>query len=153
MYYLGLFNSSELQGNIFTIGILFGISEVLGILIGEPIVHHFPPHLASYFSLTMVLVTSNMVKLDLDQKVIYGLFLVQIFFIGLTFNLYFVMATTRISPRLLSTSFELNTCFGQLLTFFSPLIAKLPEPFPTLFYWLFCLTAFLMVVKIGPPKK
>jgi hypothetical protein len=41
LYYLGLFNYSCIQGDTFSVGILYGVAEILGILIGEPAMHLF----------------------------------------------------------------------------------------------------------------
>jgi hypothetical protein len=41
-YFFALFNIGNLKGNIFTIGILAGLSESLGCIFGEPIVHLLP---------------------------------------------------------------------------------------------------------------
>uniref|UniRef100_A0A7S3CPP2 Uncharacterized protein n=1 Tax=Strombidium rassoulzadegani TaxID=1082188 RepID=A0A7S3CPP2_9SPIT len=154
IYFLGLLNSSQIQGNIFTIGILFGLSECFGVIVGEPIIEHFDDYSSIFFALTVVVISSSLVKVEaLGQTAIYVIFLVQVCFIGLAFNIYFVIVGTRINQKLLTVSFELNSCTGQFMTLFCPIISKLPEPYPTMVYWGCSLTAFLMVWIIGPMKR
>lgn len=37
MFFLAMYNASEVKGDLFTIGILFGCSESLGMMFGEAI--------------------------------------------------------------------------------------------------------------------
>ena len=77
MYYLVLYNSAVLKGNIFIIGILFGICECTGIIIVDPILHGVQDHIAMVLAVIGVLIASTVVKFDgLDQMVVYGLFLI-----------------------------------------------------------------------------
>ena len=101
IYFLALFNYSSVKGDIFTIGILFGCAEFLGILFGEPVIHYLPDQKAMIGSTFLVMVCSVILKLPgLDQMTIYVVFLAQIFFIGLVFSLAFVILGTRTNPKL-----------------------------------------------------
>lgn len=41
LWFIALYNSAMLKGNILYIGILFGVAEVIGIVFGERLVNHF----------------------------------------------------------------------------------------------------------------
>ena len=58
MYYLALYNSAELRGNVLTLGLMFGISECLGVILGERFLKFFPDYICSYISLIIILSTS-----------------------------------------------------------------------------------------------
>ena len=64
VYFLALFNYATIKGDIFTVGILFGTAEFLGILFGEPAMHHFPDWLAMIFSMAVVMVCSVLLKME-----------------------------------------------------------------------------------------
>lgn len=113
----------------------------------------FPDTKSMYFALVMVLITCNAVKIpDLDETTLYLLFLGQIFFIGLAFNLYFVISANYTNPKFATTSFELNMCSGQLMTLASPILAKLPEPTPTLVYWFCIFLAMFMTYRVSQTR-
>ena len=42
LYFIALFNSSLLDGNILIIGMFFGVSEIVGVLIGERMMMFHP---------------------------------------------------------------------------------------------------------------
>lgn len=76
VYYLALFNFSTIEGDMFTVGILFGTAEFLGILFGEPVMHKFPDWIAMIFSLVMVMISTCLMRIpELDQMALYGIFL------------------------------------------------------------------------------
>lgn len=64
VYYLALFNYSQIKGDMFTVGILFGCAEFMGILIGEPVMHQFPDWLAMIFSVVVVIICSVGLKME-----------------------------------------------------------------------------------------
>lgn len=63
LYYLALLNFATVKGDMFTVGILFGLAEFMGILFGEPAMHHFPDWLAMIFSTVVVMVCSVVLKM------------------------------------------------------------------------------------------
>jgi len=95
IYYFGLYNSSQLKGNPIKIVIMFGLAEVLGILIGEKAVHilsHGNSKIAMVSTLVIITICSSCIKfLDLSEQAIMIFFLVEIFFIGNAFNLIFTI--------------------------------------------------------------
>ena len=77
VYYIVLFNIGNLKGHIFTTGILFGLSEVLGILIGEPIVKMLPDWLGFQISMSLAFLTWCLLQMgELNQVLTYALFLI-----------------------------------------------------------------------------
>ena len=76
IYYLALFNFSSIQGDLFVTGILFGLSEFLGILLSEPLMRKFPDWLALIGSVIMIIISSVLVKTPgVGQSIVYCLFL------------------------------------------------------------------------------
>jgi hypothetical protein len=91
IYFMGLFNATQLKGNTLKIGAIFGLSEVLGIFAGERLVHYLPQHIAMLLCTSMVLIVSTWIKIgEVSEKMTYALFLIQIFWIGLAFNVLFM---------------------------------------------------------------
>ena len=153
IYFLAIFNYASIEGDIFTLGMLFGSAEFLGLILGEPILKRFPDWLAMMFSLLVVMVCSVILKMpDVEQAEIYMAFLCQIFFIGISFNAAYGIVESRINPKLLAVAFELDLSFGNGMSMIVPILAKAGEPTPTLMFLFFGCTAILMLVYIGPKK-
>lgn len=113
MYFFVLYNSSQLKGNPIQIVMLFGLAEVLGIIFGERFIHMISDRLSMLISLSVVLALSFVIKYaDISENTLYVLFMVQIFFVGSAFNILFVLQDSRINPKLLGISFEINYSFG-----------------------------------------
>lgn len=129
IYYFGLYNSSQLKGDPIKIVIMFGLAEVLGIVIGEKVVHilsHGNTKIAMVSSLVIITICSSCIKfLNLSEQSVLIFFLVEIFFIGNAFNLVFSIQDEQVAPKLLGVSFEVNYSFGQLTTLACPIIAKM----------------------------
>jgi hypothetical protein len=62
LFFLAMYNASEIKGDLFTIGILFSISEGLGILCGEFILSLVEIHQGFIFANIMIVITSILVK-------------------------------------------------------------------------------------------
>ena len=154
IYFLALFNYATLHGDILMIGILFGAAELLGTLFGEPVIRKFPDWIAMIVCLIFVMGTCLILKMpDVDQTTIYVVFLLQIFFIGMAFNLAFMIMETRTNPKLLAVAWELNMSIGSGSSMVLPIFAKAPEPTPTLMFFIFGSICILMLLKIGPKKQ
>lgn len=66
IYFLALFNSKNLEGDEFTIGILFGLSEFFGVIIGEKVISRVPETIGFRYSLLIAMVCFMSIKvLDL----------------------------------------------------------------------------------------
>jgi hypothetical protein len=92
IYFLAIFNSSQVQGNIFTIGILFGLSEALGIMFGERLINLLPDWLGYILSTSVIMACSIIVKIPgIDQGLLYAFFLTQVLFVGISFNIAYMM--------------------------------------------------------------
>ena len=91
IYFLALFNSSQLKGEPLKILSLFGLAEVLGILIGERLVHYVSDTLGLVSSLTIVMVLNIVMKTDIDMSTLYVVFLIDIFFVGAIFNILLIV--------------------------------------------------------------
>lgn len=84
IYFLTMYDIESIQGNIFTVGILFGLSEVLGIVLAEPLMEYFPDWIGLIASSLVVMILSGLVKVEgLDQSIVYIVFLILIIFIGI----------------------------------------------------------------------
>jgi hypothetical protein len=155
IYFLAIFNSSQVQGNIFTIGILFGLSEALGIMFGERVIQLMPDWVGYIFSTSVIVICSIIVKIPgLDQSVVYVVFLIQVLFVGISFNIAYMMQESKThNPALKAISLELNMSFGNCFTFFCPLVAKAAEPVPTLMFIFLGLSSMLLITKMDSKQK
>jgi hypothetical protein len=154
IYYMALFNYATIQGDIFTIGILFGFAEFIGIVIGEPAMKYAPDWLGLIVDTILIGACSVILKEPgISQTTIYTVFLAQIVFIGIAFNSAFIIMEARTNPKHLAVAFELNMCIGNGTTMIAPLLAKMPEPVPTMMYLIFSTTIIFMLFLIGPRKK
>ena len=52
------------------------------------------------------------------------------------------------NPALKAISLELNMSFGNCLTFFAPLVAKTPEPVPTLMFIFLGVFSMILVTQM-----
>jgi len=76
LYFLGLYSASSIQGNMYTIGMLLGLSEVMGILFGDRMAEALPDHQGLIICIVFVLISGTIIKIPgLDQPMIYCLFL------------------------------------------------------------------------------
>lgn len=99
IYFLALYNSKNLKGDEFTIGILFGLSESFGVIIGEKVISRVPETIGFRYSLLIAIICFLSIKvLDLTLAMTYAFFLVQIFFLGIAYNLVFCIHQIRTKP-------------------------------------------------------
>jgi hypothetical protein len=63
IYFLAIFNSTELKGNVLTLGIILGLIECLGIIGGERFLKLLSDHVFFYISVTIALIASILLKL------------------------------------------------------------------------------------------
>lgn len=92
IYYVTLYNSALLDGNILVIGITFGVSELIGILFGERIMNWFHPVKGLLFSISVICVVSTFIKThELTQNVLYFLFCFEVFFLGVAYNIIVIL--------------------------------------------------------------
>lgn len=92
LYFIGLYNSTQLKGNELMLGACFGISEFLGTLFGGKVVQYVSQHHGMFISLFMILVLSTSLKIDgVSETFIYIILLAQIFFIGTGFNIMLLL--------------------------------------------------------------
>lgn len=76
IYFLAIFNYATLHGDLFTIGILFGAAELLGTLVGEPVIKKFPDWIAMIVSVIFVMVSCLVLRMPgVGQTTIYLVFL------------------------------------------------------------------------------
>jgi hypothetical protein len=77
VYFLTLYNSKNLKGDEFTIGILFGLAEFIGVLFGEKLMRLVPEIVGYKYSLMIAIILDLSIKVfDLTQSVTYVLFLI-----------------------------------------------------------------------------
>ena len=81
------------------------------------------------------------------------MFLAQIFFLGIAFNAAFVIMESRTNPKLLAVAIELTFSIGCGSTMVLPVLAKAPEPTPTILFLVFGSVCVIALCKIGPRKQ
>ena len=75
IYYLALYNYTSVNGNQFTIGIIFGLSDFCGCLFGEVILSFVPDWIGMIWSIILVMIASILLKMsEIDQMTTYGIF-------------------------------------------------------------------------------
>ena len=62
LYYIALFNSAQLSGNILAISISFSVSELIGMIFGERIMVWFHPIKTLIFSLSSIIIICTVLK-------------------------------------------------------------------------------------------
>jgi hypothetical protein len=151
IYYLALYNYTSINGNNFTIGMIFGISDMLGTLLGEYFLRLVPDWIGMLLSIIIVMVASVLLKMPgIDQMTTYAIFFSQIFFINIAYNAAGVILESRTNPKHLAEAFENYLCFGSSSAMVCPVIALQPEPAPTIMFMTCGFMAVLMLFKIGP---
>ena len=75
------------------------------------------------------------------------------FFCGLGFNAVFVILESRTNPKLLAVSYELNLCVASGSTMIIPVLAKMPDPIPTIWFIVCGSVIIFIVIKIGSDKS
>jgi hypothetical protein len=63
IYYLALYNYTSIDGNNFTIGIIFGVSDMCGTLLGEVVMTLVPDWIGMLLSIIIVMVASVLLKI------------------------------------------------------------------------------------------
>jgi hypothetical protein len=114
-----------------------------------------PDWIGCILSITCILVASILLKIPgIDQTSIYITFLVQIFFCGAANNvIYLIQESRTVNPKLLAISLEVNLCFANLVSFISPMVGKMSEPYPTMMFILCCFGAITIILYIGPERN
>jgi predicted MFS family arabinose efflux permease len=154
IYFLTMYNYSTFEGDLFNIGILFGVAEVFGILVGEKFVADYPDWLTLIVSVLLASVFNMVVKMPgIPVSLLYLTFLLEMVCVGILYNSAFVIMESRTNPRHIQVAFEINLSFGNALTMLCPIIAKKEEPIPSLVLLSFGLVCVFMALKIGPERK
>jgi hypothetical protein len=65
----------------------------------------------------------------------------------------FIIMENRTNPKHQAVAFELNMSFGNGSTMMIPILAKMPEPLPTMLYCSMSCMIIIMLVLIGPRKN
>lgn len=73
---MALFNYATIEGDLFTIGILFGSAELLGMCFGEPAMKYLPDWLGLIGDTILIAICSFVLKMPgISQTTIYVFFL------------------------------------------------------------------------------
>ena len=153
IYYLALYNYTSVNGNQFTIGIIFGLSDFCGCLFGEVILSFVPDWIGMIWSIILVMIASILLKMsEIDQMTTYGIFFAQIFFINIAYIAAGVILESRTNPKHLAEAFENYLCFGSSSAMICPIIALQPEPAPITMFMTCGILVIGIVIKIGPSK-
>jgi len=60
-YFFIVLNIGNIKGNMFRVGIMFGLSEMFGVFLGEPLVKRLPDITAFKFSMSIVMITNILI--------------------------------------------------------------------------------------------
>ena len=76
--------------------------------------------------------------------------MIEIVCIGIIYNIIFILQDTMISdPQLKSISLEFNYSLSQNFSLFTPIIASMKEPIPSIVAWFFGLLQILTAFTIN----
>ena len=116
----------------------------------------FHPVKGQIWSVSILLFFCTFIKtVEVAENLMYILFMIEVFFIGIAYNLGYILQDILIfDPQLKSTSLEFNFCIGQFSTLFVPLVAGMAEPIPTGIIWFFGIMCILTAsqINLGPYK-
>lgn len=75
-YYFVVMNIGNITGNMFRVGIAYGLSEMMGVYIGEPLVKKLPEITAFKYSMSMVMFLNILIQMvpDLTEELSIVLF-------------------------------------------------------------------------------
>lgn len=152
--FLGLYNSTELQGNLFVNEMVFGAASSFGCLLGGVLAEMLGEKRGMHVALLGVLSLSFAVKMpNLEPTLFYSFFLGQVFFLGAIVTLIFVIQSKYIDQNYSALSLEIDLSFAYLMTAVTPIIAKMEEPAPVIGFVVFCLIAFFANCLISRTEK
>ena len=60
-YFFVVLNIGSIKGNMFRVGIMYGLSEMFGVYLGEPLVKRLPDITAFKFSMGMVMIINILI--------------------------------------------------------------------------------------------
>lgn len=84
IYFLVLFNSSQLKGDVLKITLIFGIAEVIGVLTSPKVVNLIPLKLSITITCIIIMILNLVSKYaDLTINQVYVVFLFEAYCIGL----------------------------------------------------------------------
>lgn len=132
--YFSSFVIAQMQGDKFTIIVIFGVGFCLGMIVGALLLSKkvFDDYvcyiLAQYLIFTSILIPFVIDKLP--ETAIYVLFFFRMIGCGICINLQYIIIGTRLNPLLLGTSLEICFCFANLMASIQPVVANLKEPIP-----------------------
>jgi len=149
IYFLGIYNSIELKGNIFTIEIIFGSALLSGVAFSEYVLHYVNATTCMIVANLFIMAIALIIKTGLNYHLFYFLFIIQSVFIGSIVNFIMVIGCTRIDPRYLSMSCELGLSIGQLISSICPIFAVQKEPIPTLVFLFSGALLFISLLIMG----
>jgi hypothetical protein len=64
IYFLTMYNYATFEGDLFNIGMLFGVAEVFGILVGEKAVQGFPDWITLIVSVLLAVIFNMLCKIS-----------------------------------------------------------------------------------------
>lgn len=151
VYYMILFNSVELPGDTIQKGIVFGVAEAFGVILVERIAHLVPDTQGCAFAYPgLAFLATALRHPSVDGTLLYAILCLQVMCIGFIWNVTIVIQESRMPPRHKAMSFELNYCVGQMAVAIVPVLSKMPEPVPLIFYWTVAIIGTLICFLIGP---
>jgi predicted MFS family arabinose efflux permease len=133
-YFCVMFNLTEIKGNPIQVLTLFSFAEVIGVVFSERLTQLMKDSRQAALNFILIVILNFLVKyIDLNETLRMVFFFIEILLIGSTFNLWFIIMQNRVKPEFQSVSFELNFSISSVSNTIGPLIAKLPEPTPTIY--------------------
>ena len=73
------------------------------------------------------------------------LFLFEAYILGLFLNIIVLVQSDLVEPKFQAMSFEISYAISYTTALFTPAIAKLEEPYPSIYITIFCVIGVMMV--------
>ena len=145
LYFLVMYNSASLPGNIFInqtlCGLMLGIGDITGLLFAD-----FNDALTTQICFIIIIFFSLSLKFSmLDAHKFYVAYLCLVIVLNTQMSMLYVLQDRRTEDAFASMSLELNLSIGSFMTCVSQPFAKLPEPYPTVWIVIFGIVGLVSV--------
>ena len=124
LYIIGLYNSSQLKGDVLTITLIFGLAEITGVLTSPQLVKAVSLKGAMSGAVILVVIINYSSKhIDMPESILYAIFLVEAYFLGFIWNAFLFAQNQLVEFRLKAISFEFNYSIACTFSMIAPVVS------------------------------
>jgi hypothetical protein len=150
-YFFVVLNIGNITGNIFRVGMSYGLSEMVGVYLSEPLIKRLPDVTAFTIAMSTVILINILIHTlpDLSEEVSIFLFSIQVFFVGMCWNLQFIIQEKRTRPEHLSVALELNMSCSTLFSGIVPILVGASNPVKAIVVTVVGLVSIICAILAG----